>query len=60
MVSQTELDDSFSTGQFLMKGFTAPYRLHRNGLGGGILVYNPEDITSKLLAIDFLNRDFFV
>ena len=60
MVPETELDGSFPTGQFLMKGFIAPYRLDRNGLDGGILVYNREDIPSKLLAIDLSNRGFSV
>ena len=43
-----------------MKDFTAPYRLDRNVEGGGMLVYNREDITLELLAIDLLNRSFSV
>ena len=41
------IDDSFPLTQFLIEGFTTPYRLDRNGSGGGILVYIHEDIPSK-------------
>ena len=43
-----------------MKDFKAPYRLDRNVEGGGMLVYNREDITLELFAIDLLNRSFSV
>ena len=59
MISETKLDDSFPTRQFLIKGFSAPYRLERNRSGGGILVYVREDIVSHLIAIDFSNREDF-
>ena len=37
MISETKLDDSFPTAQFLLHGFSAPYRLDRNSKDGGIL-----------------------
>ena len=39
MISETKLDESFSTRQLVIKGFTASYRLDRKGSAGGILVY---------------------
>ena len=49
MISETKLDDSFLTAQFLLHSFSAPYRLDRNSKGGGILLYIREDIPSRLL-----------
>ena len=36
---ETTLDDSFPTAQFLIKGFSAPYRFDRNSKGVYLLVY---------------------
>ena len=36
MISETKLDDSFLTAQFLRHGFSAPYRLDRSSKGGGV------------------------
>ena len=52
MVSETKLDESFPIGQFLISGFSTPFRLDRNSNGGGILMYIREDIPSKLLSIE--------
>ena len=52
MRSEKKLDDSFPKGQFLIKGFTEPYRLDRNSQGGGIMLFIREDIPSKLLPIE--------
>ena len=60
MLIETKLDISFPTKQFLIKDFTAPYRLGRNVPGGGILAYNREGITLELSAIDLSNRGFSV
>ena len=49
IISERKLDDSFPTAQFLLHGFSAPYRLDRNSKGGGILLYIREDIPSRLL-----------
>ena len=50
LISETELDDSFPSAQFLIKGFSAPYRFDRNSKGGGLLFYIREDIPSKILT----------
>ena len=50
MISETKLDNSFLTSQFLINGFTAPYRFDRNSKGGELLLYIREDIPSKILT----------
>ena len=37
-ISETKIDDSFPLGNFLINGFSKPYRLDRDSLGGGIYV----------------------
>ena len=36
MVSETKIDDTFPESQFLIEGFSTPYRLDRTAKGGGI------------------------
>ena len=45
----TKLESSFPSGQFLIDGYSEPYRLDRNRNGGGVMIYVREDIPSKLL-----------
>ena len=49
IIQETKLDDSFPPGQFLIDGYSQPYRLDRNKYGGGVMIYVREDIPSKLL-----------
>ena len=49
VLTKTKLDDTFPTAQFLVNGFSEPYRLDRNRNKGGVMVYIREDIPSKLL-----------
>ena len=51
MISETKLDESFPVDQFLIDGYSVPFRFDRNGNYGGILLYIKEDISSKLLSI---------
>ena len=44
LISETKLDHSFPSTQFLIKGFSASYRFDRNSKGGGLLFYIREDI----------------
>ena len=39
MLSETKLDSTFPSTQFLINGFSVPHRLDRNSKGGGILLY---------------------
>ena len=52
MISETKIDDSFPLGNFLIGGFSKPYRLDCDSLGGGILLYVREDIPSNLLEVE--------
>ena len=49
LISET-IDDSFPSAQFLLDGFSKPYRLDRCSNGGGILLYIRDDIPSRLLS----------
>ena len=57
MVSETKIDMSFPTSQFVIQGFAAPFRLDRTNTGEGILVYVRDDIPSKLLNISYVSSD---
>ena len=35
MISETKIDESFPKGNFLIEGFSTPYRSHRDSKGGG-------------------------
>ena len=48
MISEIKLDSSFPNGHFQIHGYSEPYRLDRNGNGGGILVFFREGIPTKL------------
>ena len=48
-IQETKIDSSFPEDQFLIDGYSKPYRLDRNRNGGGVLIYIREDIPSKPL-----------
>ena len=50
IIQETKLDASFPPEQFLIAGYSKPYRLDRNRDGGGVMIYVREDIPSKLLS----------
>ena len=49
VITETKLDDSIPTLQFLMKGFVEPFRLDRNRNRCGVMIYIQDDIPRKLL-----------
>ena len=49
VLTETKLDDSFPQAQFLVEGFSEPYRYDRNRKGGGVMIYIRDDIPSKCL-----------
>ena len=51
VITETKLDETFATANFMIDGFAKPYRRDRNGNGGGILIYVRDDIPSKELNI---------
>ena len=59
LISETKLDETFPTRQFSIDGFTSPYRLDRNGFGGGLLAYVREYIPSKFIKTELSNREGF-
>ena len=44
VLSETKLDSTFPSIQFLINGFSVPHRLGRNSKGGGILSYAREKV----------------
>ena len=61
MVTGTKLDDSFPVSQFIVEGFSNPFRLDRNKNGRGIIVRNYIK-ASKLTSFTFPNniKAFFI
>ena len=59
MISDTKLGNTFPEGQFLIKGFSKPYRIDRNCHRGGIMLYVRADIPSKLLSTELLPMEGF-
>ena len=58
-ISETKIDDSFPIANFLIDGFSQPYRIDRNSSGGGIMLYVREDIPSNLLKVESLPIEGF-
>ena len=56
VITETELDNSFPTLQFLVKGFAEPFRLDRNRNGGGVMIYIRDDILN--IMVDFYQNKF--
>ena len=52
MISETKLDQSFPTNQFMINCFSASFCLDRNDKGGGIILYIREDIPPRLVSTD--------
>ena len=49
VLTEIKLDDTFTTTQVLVNGFSEPCIFDRNRNGGGVMTYIREDISSKLL-----------
>ena len=58
VVCENKLDETLSSSQFYMDGFSLPYRLDRNHNGGGVMIFVKQDIPSKLLIKQTFPRDF--
>ena len=50
VITETKLDDTFLTSQFLITGFSVPHRLERNRNGIGIMIFIRDDIPSRMLT----------
>ena len=62
MVSETKLDYTFPTSQFLMQGYSTPFRKDRTSKDGGMLLYVREDIPCKIIKTetDAYHEGFFI
>ena len=49
ILTETKLDETFLTSQFLMDDFSKPYRFDRNKYGGGVMINIRDTIPSKIL-----------
>ena len=49
VLTETKIDESFPSNQFLIDGFSPPFRLDRDKHGGGVLIYISENVVSKEL-----------
>ena len=58
MVSETKIDDTFPESQFLIKGFSKPFRLDRAAKSGEILLYIREGIPCRYIKQITLNNSF--
>ena len=50
VVTEAKLDDTFLTSQYLVTGFSVPYRLDRNRNGDGIMIFTRDDIPNRVLT----------
>ena len=52
MVSETKLDHTFSTSQYLIQGYSTRFRKDRTSRGGGMLLYVKKDISCKIIRTE--------
>ena len=49
VITESKLDRSFPANQFIIEGFSPPFRADRDSKGGGVLIYAREDIACREL-----------
>ena len=52
MIFERKIDGRFPTNQFMINGFSAPFRLDRNDKDAGIFLYFRKDIPPRLVLTD--------
>ena len=57
VVTETKLDEAFTTSSFLADGFSLPFWLDRNRKGGGIVIYVRSHIPNNLLTKHSFRND---
>ena len=50
LISETKLDASFPSSQFILDGFTPPYRLDRTQHGGDMMLFIREGIPDASIS----------
>ena len=58
VITESKLDNTFPINQFLIDGFSVPFRLDRDSRGGGVIIYVREDIPCRELKSHFKPNDF--
>ena len=58
MITESKLDESFSSPQFAIEGYALPYRMDRNKDGGGVVIYVREDIPCRVHKTHFEAKNF--
>ena len=58
LISETKIDDTFPSSQFLIPGFSTPFRHNRTKNGGGLMSYVREDIPAKLIHSNIIPYNF--
>ena len=51
VITESKLDESFPTNQFLIYGFSLPFRRYRDLNGGGVIIFVREDISCRELKL---------
>ena len=59
VITKTKPDSSFSSSQFIIEGFSMPYRCDRNRLGGGVIIHVCNHIPNQQLIKCKLPRGYF-
>ena len=49
VITESKLDDTFPVGQFIIDGFSPPFRVDHNKNSGGVIIYVREGIPSMEL-----------
>ena len=57
VLKETQVDDTCSLGQLYVEGLNTHYRLDRNCIGGGVIIYVRNYISSKVLETHRLPQD---
>ena len=57
LISETKLDSSFTTSQFVIDGYHTPFRRDKNEYGGGLMCFINENIICHKLDVEEIPKD---
>ena len=52
VITETKLDDSFPSNQFLIEGYSSPFRIDCHANAGGVIIYVRDDIPCRELKFE--------
>ena len=52
LISETKIDESFPSAQFIIPGFSTPFRYDKSNDSGGLLLYVRKDIPAKIIKFE--------